>query len=57
MKATRKMDTWQVISFVILALYALFLVLPLFQLLRSSVVNEEGQFTWEFFQRFCGRET
>lgn len=45
MKATRKMDTWQVISFVILALYALFLVLPLFQLLRSSVVNEEGQFT------------
>ena len=37
MKATRKMDTWQVISFVILALYALFLVLPLCLLLRSSV--------------------
>ena len=57
MSFKRKMDAWQVISFVILALYALFLVLPLFQLLRSSVINDEGQFTWEFFQRFFGRET
>jgi len=55
MKAKR--DVWQIISFVILALYALFLVLPLGQLLVSSVVNEEGQFTWEFFKRFFGRET
>ena len=51
MKA-RKMDVWQIISFVILGLYALFLVLPLFQLLASSVINEEGQFTWAFFERF-----
>ena len=57
MKATRKMDTWQIISFVILGLYALFLVLPLFQLLCSSVINDEGQFTWEFFDRFFSRET
>ena len=54
MKATRKMDTWQIISFVILGLYALFLVLPLFQLLCSSVINDEGQFTWAYFQRFFG---
>ena len=57
MKATRKMDAWQIISFVILGLYALFLVLPLFQLLVSSVINDEGQFTWEFFGRFFSRET
>ena len=57
MKATRKMDAWQIISFVILGLYALFLVLPLFQLLVSSVTNDEGQFTWEFFGRFFSRET
>jgi len=57
MKAKRPMDVWQIISFVILALYALFLVLPLFQLLVSSVINDEGQFTWEFFARFFGRET
>ena len=57
MKTKRKLDTWQSISFVILALYALFLVLPLFQLLCSSVINDEGQFTWEFFGRFFSRET
>ena len=54
MKMKRNLDVWQIISFVILALYALFLVLPLFQLLVASVVNEEGQFTWEFFERFFG---
>ena len=57
MKTPRKLDVWQIISFVILALYALFLVLPLFQLLVSSVINDEGQFTWEFFARFFGRES
>ena len=31
MKTPRKLDVWQISSFVILALYALFLVLPLFQ--------------------------
>ena len=53
----RKMDVWQVISFVILALYALFLIWPMVSLLRSSVINDEGQFTWEFFQRFFDRKT
>ena len=53
----RKMDVWQVISFVILALYALFLIWPMLSLLRSSVINDEGQFTWEFFQRFFDRKT
>lgn len=53
----RKMDVWQVISFVILALYALFLIWPMLSLLRSSVINDEGQFTWEYFQRFFDRKT
>ena len=53
----RKMDVWQVISFVILALYALFLIWPMLSLLRSSVINDEGRFTWEFFQRFFDRKT
>ena len=39
MKASRKPDVWQVISFVILALYALFLVLPLLQLLQENNFN------------------
>lgn len=57
MMAKRKLDVWHVISFVILGLYALFLVLPLFSLLRSSVINDNGQFTWEYFQRFFDRKT
>ncbi len=57
MMAKRKLDVWHVISFVILGLYALFLVLPLFSLLRSSVINDNGQFTWEYFQKFFDRKT
>lgn len=57
MIAKRKMDVWQVISFVILILYALFLIWPMVSLLRSSVINDDGQFTWEFFQRFFDRKT
>ncbi|MBQ4579600.1 MAG: iron ABC transporter permease [Clostridia bacterium] len=57
MIAKRKMDVWQVISFGILLLYALFLIWPMVSLLRSSVINDEGQFTWEFFQRFFDRKT
>ncbi|MBQ7139026.1 MAG: iron ABC transporter permease [Clostridia bacterium] len=53
----RKMDVWQVISFVILALYALFLIWPMVSLLRSSVINDQGQFTWEYFERFFSRKT
>ncbi len=57
MMAKRKMDVWQMISFGILILYALFLIWPMVSLLRSSVINDEGQFTWEFFQRFFDRKT
>ncbi len=57
MKAKRKLEVWQLISFGILALYALFLVLPLFSLLRSSVINDNGEFTWEYFSRFFSRKT
>ena len=57
MIAKRKMDVWQIISFGILILYALFLMWPMVSLLRSSVINDEGQFTWEFFQRFFDRKT
>ena len=57
MIAKRKMEVWQVISFGILILYALFLIWPMVSLLRSSVINDEGQFTWEFFQRFFDRKT
>ena len=50
MKQKRPMDVWQIISFVILGLYALFLILPMFQLLRNSVVGADGQFSLEYFK-------
>ena len=56
MKQKRPMDVWQIISFVILGLYALFLILPMFQLLRNSVVGADGQFSLEYFREFFTKE-
>ena len=56
MKQKRPMDVWQIISFVILGLYALFLILPMFQLLRNSVVGADGQFSLEYFKEFFTKE-
>ena len=53
----RKMDVWQVISFAILGLYALFLILPLFRLLRNSVIGPEGGFSLEYFRTFFTSKT
>ena len=53
----RRMDVWHIISFAILALYALFLILPLGRLLRNSVVGPEGGFSLDNFRTFFTRET
>lgn len=57
MKPKRRMDTWQIISFVILGLYALFLVLPMVQLLRSSVVGPDGAFSLDYFKEFFTKKS
>ena len=56
MKQRKPMDVWQTISFVILGLYALFLVLPMFFLLRNSIVGPDGKFTLEYFQQFFSKK-
>lgn len=38
MKKTKKLDMWTVLSFVILLCYAVFLLYPMLNLLRQSVV-------------------
>lgn len=48
----RKFEVWHIVSFIILGLYALFLVMPMFQLLRTSVVSADGRFTLEQFTKF-----
>ena len=55
MKKTKKLDMWTVLSFVILLCYAVFLLYPMLNLLRQSVVTIDGAFTLEYFQKFFGK--
>lgn len=52
MGAKRRFDMWTVVSLTLLGLFALFLLYPLWGLLRQSVLNAQGEFTLEYFQRF-----
>ena len=47
----KRMDVWSGMSLVILAVYALFLIYPLFRLLMESV-TKDGNFTFEYFVKF-----
>ena len=57
MKQRKQMDIWQTISFVILGLYALFLVLPMISLLRNAVIGPDGEFTLKYFQEFFSKKS
>lgn len=52
MGAKRRFDIWTVVSLATLGFFALFLLYPLWGLLRQSVLNPQGQFTLEYFKRF-----
>ena len=49
MGAKRRFDMWTVVSLTLLGLFALFLLYPLWGLLRQSVLNAQGEFTLEYF--------
>ena len=52
-KQKKPLDSWMVVSLVILAFYLLFMVYPLFQLLKQSLISvETGAFSFENFQTF-----
>ena len=56
MKKTKRLDPWVVVTLVILFCYLLFLIYPMFNLLRQSVFSgETGAFTLEYFQKFFGK--
>lgn len=55
MKKKRKIDLWVGVSLAILGAYLLFLLYPMLNLLQQSVVNKDGVFTLEYFERFFGR--
>ena len=48
----KKYDQWIIVSILLLGIFVCFLFLPLMGLLRQSVYNGEGQFTWANFERF-----
>lgn len=48
------MDVWKLVSLSVIALYALFLIYPLFTLLKQAVYSD-GAFTFEGFKTFFSR--
>ena len=56
MKKTKRLDPWMAVTLAILGCYLLFLIYPMFNLLRQSVFSgETGAFTLEYFQKFFGK--
>lgn len=51
---TKKRDVWKLVSLAVIALYALFLLYPLFRLLKQSVYSN-GQFTLDAFKKFFSK--
>ncbi|NMB20828.1 MAG: iron ABC transporter permease, partial [Firmicutes bacterium] len=48
----KRIDMWTALSFTVLALFVLFLLYPLWGLLRQAVVGPRGGVTLEYFSRF-----
>jgi iron(III) transport system permease protein len=54
LKSTKKRDVWKLVSFAVIALYAVFLLYPLFILLKQAVYVD-GHFTLEAFKTFFSK--
>lgn len=52
---TKKFELWTIISLVLLATFLLFLVYPMFGLLKQAVISPEGNFTLVQFQNFFNK--
>jgi len=51
-KSKRKFEMWTAVSVLLLLLFLGFLVYPLLGLLKQSVFNSDGEFSWANFHRF-----
>ena len=51
----KKFEVWTVISILMLAIFLLFMVYPMFGLLKQSVISPDGRFTFEQFGKFFSR--
>ena len=55
MAGKKKFEVWTVISIVIMAAFLLFLVYPMFGLLKQSVISPEGVFSFDQFTKFFSK--
>lgn len=55
MTKNKKMEVWTAVSVILLLAFLLFLVYPMFGLLKQSVINAEGQFTLSEFSKFFSK--
>ncbi|MBQ4652179.1 MAG: iron ABC transporter permease [Oscillospiraceae bacterium] len=55
MARNKKFEVWTVISIVIMAAFILFLVYPMFGLLKQSVISPEGEFGFNQFAKFFSK--
>lgn len=52
MAKSRRFEGWHLVTVGILLLYVVFLALPLFNILRESVISKSGTFSLEYFVKF-----
>ena len=52
MKRKKGFDIWTVLYIAIFAAYAIFLLYPMYSILRNSVIGENGEFSLEWFVKF-----
>lgn len=46
------LEVWNISAWIILGLYCVFLIFPLFKVLKTSVIHTDGSFTLEYFKKF-----
>lgn len=52
MKKPKKFELWSGVTLIFLALFLLFLVYPMFGILRQAVISKDGNFTLQEFEKF-----
>lgn len=55
MQKKRRFEVWTVLSFVLLALFILVLIYPLYGILKQSIVANDGSFTFDNFAKFFSK--
>lgn len=55
MATKKRFEVWTVVSLVILALFILFMIYPMFGLLKQSVLSDEGSLTFDQFKEFFSK--